>query len=120
LAAGALVSLAGGSAVAAAGAGLLWLGKGLISTPYLLPLAFALCVVPIFALQDFLEGVARSFNWTVLAIAPPFILRQGLIAIAMLLALAWGAPAEPWWLSAAPCSRRPRRSACRPRGSSRS
>jgi O-antigen/teichoic acid export membrane protein len=95
LAAGALVSLVGGTAVATIGGGLLWLAHGLVSAPYLVPLGIALCVVPIFALQDYLEGVARSFNWTVVAIAPPFILRQGLIAIAMLLALAWGAPTEP-------------------------
>lgn len=95
LAAGAAVALASGGAVAAAAAGLLWLARDLVSADYLLPLALALCVVPVFAVQDYVEGVARSFGWTALAIAPPFLLRQGLIALAMLLALAWGAPAEP-------------------------
>jgi O-antigen/teichoic acid export membrane protein len=96
LAAGAAVGLAGGAAVAVIGAGLLWLARDLVSAEYVLPFAIALCVVPVFALQDYVEGVARSFNWTALAIAPPFIIRQGLIAVAMLLAIAWGAPAEPW------------------------
>ncbi|MDF3063170.1 MAG: rfbX [Microvirga sp.] len=96
LATGALATLASPVTIAAAGAGALWLLRGLVSPDYLLALAIALCVVPIFALQDYVEGVARGFNWTALAIAPPFILRQALIAIGMLLALAWGAPAEPW------------------------
>jgi O-antigen/teichoic acid export membrane protein len=96
LVAGAAVALASGAAVAVIGAALLWLARDLVSAEYLLPSAIALCVVPIFALQDYVEGVARSFNWTALAIAPPFIIRQGLIAVAMLLAIAWGAPAEPW------------------------
>lgn len=95
LAAGAAVALASGAGVAAAGAGLLWLARDIVSPDYLLPLAVALAVVPVFAVQDYVEGVARSFGWTALAIAPPFLLRQGLIALAMLLALAWGAPAEP-------------------------
>lgn len=95
LAAGAAVALASGAAVAAAGAGLLWLARDLVSPNYWLPLAIALCVVPVFAVQDYVEGVARSFGWAALAIAPPFLLRQGLIALAMLAALAWGAPAEP-------------------------
>jgi O-antigen/teichoic acid export membrane protein len=93
---GAAVAIAGGAGVAAICAGFLWLLRDLVAADYLLPLAIAFCVVPVFALQDYIEGVARSFNWTALAIAPPFILRQMLIALAMLLAFAWGAPAEPW------------------------
>jgi O-antigen/teichoic acid export membrane protein len=64
-------------------------------------LGLALVVVPLFSMQDYLEGVARSFGWTALAIAPIYLLRQGLIAAAMLAAAASGAPADPWTAVAA-------------------
>ena len=117
LAAGAVVGLASGAVVAAIGAALLWLARDLVCAEYLLPLTLALCVVPAFALQDYVEGVARSFNWTALAIAPPFIIRQGLIAVAMLLAVVWGAPPEPWVRSAAHCLQRSPPSPSRPASS---
>ena len=48
-------------------------------------------------MQDYVEGVARSFSWTGLAIAPLYILRQGLIVAAMAGAvLLFAVPAEPW------------------------
>lgn len=58
-------------------------------------LLLALLVLPVFSAQDYLEGVARGFHWTGLAVAPPYILRQGLIIAAMIGAVALGAPAEP-------------------------
>jgi O-antigen/teichoic acid export membrane protein len=61
-----------------------------------LPFAVALLVLPVFALQDYLEAVARSFNWMTLAIGPPFLIRPGLIALAMAGAVWLGAPAEAW------------------------
>ncbi len=39
--------------------------------PYAAPLLVAALVLPLFALQDYCEGIARSQNWAVLAIAPP-------------------------------------------------
>src|SRR5918994_3482980 len=47
LATGALATLASPVTIAAAGAGALWLLRGLVSPDYLLALAIALCVVPI-------------------------------------------------------------------------
>ena len=43
--------------------------------------------MPLFALQDFLEGVARSQNWVGLAIAPPYLLRQTLMMGCMVAAV---------------------------------
>src|SRR5215217_7400794 len=60
-----------------------------------LPLALALATVPVFAVQDYLQAIARSQNWPVLAILPPYIVRQGLVGAAMVAAVAFGAPAEP-------------------------
>ena len=61
------------------------------------PFWLALAGLPLFALQDFTEGIARAFNWTGLAIAPSYILRQGLIVAGLAGAvLLLGLPAEPW------------------------
>jgi O-antigen/teichoic acid export membrane protein len=78
---GAAVSLVSAMAISLVGALALWFAQDFLAQTYVLPLAMVLLVLPIFALQDYAEGVARSFNWTTLAIVPPFIFRQGLIGI---------------------------------------
>lgn len=95
LAGGAAAALASAGAAAAAGAALLWLAGGSLGEDRLLPLALALATVPVFAVQDYLQAIARSQNWPVLAILPPYIVRQGLVSAAMAAAVAFGAPAEP-------------------------
>lgn len=95
LAGGAAMTLVSAMALAGAGGFVLWLGQERIAEAYVAPFAIALLVLPLFALQDYVEGVARGFNWTGLAIAPAYILRQGLIAAGMILAVFLGAPAEP-------------------------
>lgn len=91
---GLAVTLACAVAVAAGGLALVWVEGSLLAGPYAAPLLVAALVLPLFALQDYCEGIARSQNWAVLAIAPPYLLRQGLIMAAMLLAVGLGAPAE--------------------------
>lgn len=93
---GACVTVACALAVAMAGLGLVWCEGSLLQGAYAAPVLVAALVLPLFALQDYCEGVARSQNWAVLAIAPPYLLRQGLIVVAMLGAIALGAPAEAW------------------------
>ncbi|MGT2479268.1 lipopolysaccharide biosynthesis protein [Methylobacterium oryzae CBMB20] len=61
--AGALVTGGAALAVACLGAALLALEPGLLAPAYRAPILVALCVMPLFALQDYLEGVARSQNW---------------------------------------------------------
>ncbi|WP_099902936.1 lipopolysaccharide biosynthesis protein, partial [Methylobacterium frigidaeris] len=94
LAFGALFSLAAAACLAGLGAALLWFVPGLVPGDYAGPLLVAALVLPLFALQDFCEGVARGRNWTLLAVAPPYLLRQGLIMALMLAAVGFGAPAE--------------------------
>lgn len=91
---GAVFSLAAAAILAAAGAGALWLRPGLVGDAYRAPALIAALVLPLFALQDFCEGVARGRSWTLLAVAPPYLLRQGLIMALMLAAVGFGAPAE--------------------------
>ena len=92
---GAAFTLVSSLAIAGLGGLVLWLLRPIIGEAHVWPLAAALLVLPLFALQDFVEGVARAFHWTGLAIAPPYLLRQGLIAAAMLASIAAGAPADP-------------------------
>ncbi len=53
-------------------------------------LAIGLIALPFFALTDFMEGVARSQGWTIRALFPPYILRQGAIIVLVLIALIAG------------------------------
>lgn len=82
------------SGVAVAGLGLLGLRAEatLLAGPYGAPVLLGACVLPLFAFQDYLEGVARSQGWALAAIVPPYLLRQALIMLAMLAAIALGAP----------------------------
>lgn len=89
---GALVTAVSGLAVAGLGLALVHAGTGLPASPYGPPLLAAALVLPLFALQDYCEGVARSLNRAVLAIAPPYLLRQGVLMAAMTGAVLLGAP----------------------------
>ncbi|MBA9065754.1 MULTISPECIES: lipopolysaccharide biosynthesis protein [Methylobacterium] len=90
--AGALVTGGAALAIAGLGAALLMLEPDLFAPAYWAPIAVALGVMPLFALQDYLEGVARSQNWVGLAIAPPYLLRQTLMMGCMIAAILLGAP----------------------------
>lgn len=94
LMAGTLVTGIAALTVSALGAGLLVATPEMVSDSYRAPLIMAVCLLPLFALQEYLEGVARSQDWPVLAIAPPFLLRQIVMMAAMVLAVLLGAPAE--------------------------
>lgn len=80
------------SATALIGGALLWFAAPLFDNIYVLPFALALIAFPLFAMQDYVENIARSFSWTILAIAPPFIIRNGLIATGLLAAYFWQVP----------------------------
>ncbi|MGV7030619.1 lipopolysaccharide biosynthesis protein [Methylobacterium symbioticum] len=94
LAAGALLTLAASVGIALLGLVLLRAAPSVLAEPYRAPLVIAALVLPLFALQDYLEGVARSQNWAVLAIAPPYLLRQVAMMGALLAAVLAGAPAR--------------------------
>ena len=72
--------------IAGAGALALHLGRVWVGEPFVLPIAAALLVLPFFAVQDYLDEVARSFGWPGLAIAPPYVGRPALIVLFMVAA----------------------------------
>lgn len=53
-------------------------------------LAIGLIALPFFALTDLMEGLARSQGWTIRALLPPYILRQGGIILILLGAMLVG------------------------------
>lgn len=71
-----------------------WLFSGSIETYYLLPFYLGLACLPIIALSDVLEGLARANGWSAKALAPIYILRPLLILGLMALALVAGFPAS--------------------------
>lgn len=91
---GALVTGIAALALSALGIAVLRHENTLLAGPYGASIIVGALVLPLFALQDYLEGVARSQNWPVLAIAPPYLIRQGLIMAAMVGAVYCGLPAE--------------------------
>ena len=93
LAFGAAASMGCGLSVSLIGLACLAFEGSLLAGPYGAPILLGALVLPLFAFQDFLEGVARSRNLTLLAIVPPYLLRQGLIMLAMIAAVLGGAPA---------------------------
>lgn len=60
---------------------------------HFLLITIALLCLPLFALQDLLEGSALAFSWTGLAHIPPYILRQALVAIILVLLVLLAQPA---------------------------
>ena len=54
---------------------------GLIEHAYLMPMALMAVSIPFACLQSFLEGVGRSYNWTIPALLPVYILRHGLLLV---------------------------------------
>ena len=65
-----------------------------ISGIYLVPLYLGAVTLPMIALGDIQEGLARSFNWANLALWPTYIVRPVLILVFMGGALWFGAPAN--------------------------
>ncbi len=65
-----------------------------ISGHYLVPLYLGAVTLPMLALGEIQEGLARSFNWANLALWPTYIVRPLLILVFMGGALEFGAPAN--------------------------
>jgi O-antigen/teichoic acid export membrane protein len=72
---------------------LLPLAEGLLDNAYLMPMALMAVSIPFACVQSLLEGVGRSYNWTVPALLPIYILRHGLLLVVMLAAVALGVEA---------------------------
>ncbi len=72
-----------GLIVTVAGTGLVYLLRDYLDNYYVLPLVFGLVCVPLYALAELNEGVARNYGWSDLAFLPVYILRPMLVLLAM-------------------------------------
>jgi O-antigen/teichoic acid export membrane protein len=83
-----------GALVSGIGLACLWAFPGLAGSLYLLPLVLAALVVPILALTELEEGIARAFDWADLALWPTYIFRPLAILAAMAAAVGLGFRAD--------------------------
>jgi O-antigen/teichoic acid export membrane protein len=64
--------------------------RPMIGETYILPLALMVVAVPFVCFQSLMEGIGRSYGWTLPALVPVYILRHGFLLLFMVLAVALG------------------------------
>lgn len=69
-----------------------FLGRELIPAYYIYPLYIAFSCVPLFALTNLHEGIARSFGWVSLAYIPTYIVRPAIFVVALAVFFYSGVP----------------------------
>ena len=74
----------------------LWFAQPYFDPIYFWPFAVALLVFPLVAMADYVENLARAFNWHNLAVAPRYIFRHALIGVGIIALVVLGAPATAW------------------------
>lgn len=85
-----IFTLVASTCVAGLGALGLWLASGLIEPYYVIPFYLGLVMLPMIALGDTLQGIARANAWAFAALAPAYVVRPLLILVFMVAALAAG------------------------------
>ena len=87
-----IIALALSTCLMIVGIGLVWLMRDRIAEPYVVPAILALVCLPMMALVDVDDGIARTYDWMVLAMAPPFVWRPLVLLLCVAgMALAGGA-----------------------------
>ncbi len=89
-----LFVLIASSAIAALGAVGLWLFSGAIESYYVVPFYLGIICLPMIALSDVLQGIARANAWATSALAPTYLIRPILILVFMAGALLTGQEAS--------------------------
>ncbi|MBO6724053.1 MAG: lipopolysaccharide biosynthesis protein [Rhizobiaceae bacterium] len=87
-----LFVLLASSAIAVAGAVGIWLFRGSIESYYIVPFYLGVVCLPMVALSDLLQGIARANAWASAALAPTYLIRPMLILVFMAGALALDYP----------------------------
>ena len=89
-----LFVLLASTTIAAAGAAGIWLYSPAIESYYVIPFYLGIVCLPMIALSDVLQGIARANAWAVSALAPTYLIRPVLILLFMAGALVSGQPAN--------------------------
>lgn len=85
-----LFVLIASSAIAAIGAAGLWLFSDSVESYYVIPFYLGIVCLPMIALSDVLQGIARANEWATSALAPTYLIRPVLILVFMAGALLLG------------------------------
>ncbi|MEQ1952113.1 lipopolysaccharide biosynthesis protein [Mesorhizobium sp. CN2-181] len=72
----------------------LWLLSDRVEPYYVVPFMLGMFCLPMVALSDLIQGMARAHSWAIAALAPTYLTRPILILVFMVLALAFGFPAN--------------------------
>ena len=89
-----LYSVMTASVIALIGGAIVYFFEDAVTSIYVLPLFLGAICLPMLALAEVQDGVARAFSWPDIALSPTYLLRPVLILAAMALALAWGMEAS--------------------------
>ena len=92
LLAGQVIALISSILLAGMGAVGVYLFKDYLESCYVMPIFLAAVCVPLFALQDVQEGIARSFGWVNLGLIPTYLVRPALVIVFLIVALLLKAP----------------------------
>ncbi|BCG92690.1 lipopolysaccharide biosynthesis protein [Mesorhizobium sp. 131-2-1] len=82
--------LAASTAIAGLGALGVWLFSPWIENYYVVPFILGVICLPMIALGDLLQGLARANSWALFALSPTYLVRPVLILVCMALMLAMG------------------------------
>lgn len=72
-----------GTFFALLGVGVMWLLQDRVEVFYVLPFLIAFAVLPLYGVSEVQDGIARSYDWVGLALAPVYIARPLLILAVM-------------------------------------
>ena len=87
-----VIALALSTTLMAVGIGLVWLMQDRIADSYVVPAILVLVCLPMMALVDVDDGIARTYDWMFLAMAPPFVWRPLVLLVCVAaMALSGGA-----------------------------
>jgi len=82
------------TAIAAAGAAGLWFFSDRVESYYVVPFYLGIVCLPMIALSDVLQGIARANAWATSALAPTYLIRPVLILVFMAGAVLLGQDAD--------------------------
>lgn len=85
-----LFVLVASTAIAAIGVAGVWFFSGMIEGYYVVPFFLGMFCLPMLALSDVLQGLARANSWAFSALVPTYIVRPVLILVFMAAALSVG------------------------------
>ncbi len=88
-----LLALLSSTVVAGIGLVGLWLLSPMVESYYVAPFYLGLVCVPMIALSDTLQGIARANAWALWALSPTYLVRPVLVLVCMAAALLLGLPA---------------------------